>query len=839
MNNLYISKVYIKNFRGYKGKKEFDFTTNGEPNNLILLSGANGYGKTSLLDAIEWCLTGTVQRVYDEYINRCSTATERQIQDSDKGLIKNTSSVDNEIYVILNIVYKEKKVNLERKFHVVDSEIEGLKLNSIPNVESDYENIKEELITFLMNIAESFNDNFICSYDKNIGLYSKGRKEIYEIFSCLYTEFKEANIIKNKLATIKGNLLEEKENLGKEINKIFTEKDKYEKLSNEMEGINSNLREEYPTNKIFNEEVITPYEFISNTNVDSQRNLNNQIAILQSIYYLKIKDNTENLNSKLKYEYKLLSLEQLRNEYNLKRDIIDKLKDVNIEEIKSEKDKTEKLYDKIRKSLSIDNIELFLNEIIQEDKINEYINKNNIDILLEYKKNIKSNLEKKSLYNDKKSLYDTNSSVMLVMRYIVDNVETLKEYRKESNKCPICGNEEFKNSEIGAIAKTFLGEKDIERQEISKQIKAIEIENDNTFKKISELLTLKFQELLKYYEDTLKLNKELDNIYSICKLLNISMNDINDKIPTQKMQCELEIEALKIDSYYEEQTINSLEMLDLPSIEKFKENLKIYDTFNVGERIKLLNQLIKEFENQNIKLENTLEINIEAENLKNIEAKLIICKFINALINKNKIYQQILEFQKSEKKKQEEIETIEKQITKLNAIIRKINKTIKDNEKKEIERIAEPLDKIYRKITRNTNIKEIRLNRGNGQKLSELQIIDSNDKAVPFGNILSAGQLSTLSLSIFLSKALLNHSNLRCYLMDEPIQTMDDLNIISFIDLIRFELGNNEEERFIDQLIISTCDNDLEKLISHKIKSFNIPICNYNFQGQGRYERLI
>jgi exonuclease SbcC len=131
------------------------------------------------------------------------------------------------------------------------------------------------------------------------------------------------------------------------------------------------------------------------------------------------------------------------------------------------------------------------------------------------------------------------------------------------------------------------------------------------------------------------------------------------------------------------------------------------------------------------------------------------------------------------------------------------------------------------------------LERGNGQKLSELEIKDLNDKPVPFGNILSAGQLSTLSLSIFLSKALLNDGNLKCYLMDEPIQTMDDLNIISFIDLIRFELGNNEEERFIDQLIISTCDKDLEKLIIHKIKSFNIPICNYNFQGQGRYERLI
>ncbi|CDM68415.1 RecF/RecN/SMC domain protein [Clostridium bornimense] len=838
MKNLYIKKVYIKNFRGYEGEKQFDFTSNNKPNNLILLSGANGYGKTSLLEAIEWCLTGTVKRVYNDYIKRCPTSKEQQIQDSDKGLIKNTNSIDNEIYVKLNILYKEKEMNLKREYIVVDSEVEGLKLNFMPDIESEDGDIREELRSYLIDTIENFYDNFICSYDKNVELYSKGRKEIYEIFSCLYTEFKEANIIKDRLVTIKENLLEEKLNSEKEMEKIISERNKYENLSKEMEGINSDLREEYPKNRVFNEEVVTPYEFIENTNIDSQKNLNNQIAILQSIYYLKIKDNTEKLNSKLKYEYNLILLEQLENEYNSKLHIIEKMKGINIREIKEEKDKSEILYNKVKNSLSLDNIEIILDEIIQEDKIKEFIGKGNIKILLEYKNNIKSNLDKKSLYNERKSLYDTNSPVMLVMRYIIDNTDTLKEYRNANNKCPVCGSEEFKNSEIGTIAKTFLGEKDIERQEIIKKIKTIEMENNNILKKVSGLLTSKFQELIKYYDDILELNKELDNIYSICMLLN--MSDINkEKILIQKLFYEQEIKGLKIDSSCEEQTINSLEMLDLPSIEKFKERLKGYATLNIDEQVKLLTKIIKEFENQNIKLENISEVNIEEEDLKNIETKLNICKFINCLINKNNVYQQIIEFQKIEKEKQKEIGDIEKQVTKLKSIIKEVNKTIKDNEKKEIERIAEPLDKIYRKITRNTNIKEIRLKRGNGQKLSELEIIDSNDKPLPFGNILSAGQLSTLSISIFLSKALLNDGNLKCYLMDEPIQTMDDLNIISFIDLIRFELENDEDERFIDQLIISTCDNDLEKLIMHKIKSFNIPICNYNFQGQGRYERVL
>ena len=353
---------------------------------------------------------------------------------------------------------------------------------------------------------------------------------------------------------------------------------------------------------------------------------------------------------KLNFEYKLILLKQLEDEYNLKKDIIEKLKEINVNEIKNGKGKAEKLYNKIKRSLSIDNIEPILNEIINENTIREYINKNNIDILTEYKKNIQSNLEKKSLYNDKMSLYDTNSPVMLVMRHIVDNVETLKEYRKKNDKCPICGSEEFKNSELGIIAKTFLGETDIERQKVSKQIKDIEIENNSTFKKISDLLTLKFQELIKYYDDTLDINKELDNIYNICVLLNINISDINkEKMLIQKLFYEQEITGFKIDNSCEEQTVNSLEMLDLPSIEKFKESFKIYSTLNVDERIKLLTKIIRELENQNIKLENILEVNIETENLKNIETKLNICKFINSLINKNQVYQQIVDFKRVKK----------------------------------------------------------------------------------------------------------------------------------------------------------------------------------------------
>jgi len=840
MKNLYIKKIYIKNFRGYEGEKRFDFTTNNQPNNLILLSGGNGYGKTSLLDAIEWCLTGTVKRIYDDYFKRCSTAKEQQIIESDRGLIRNVNSIDNNINVKIDVIYKGKEVLLERKFEVISKEVDGLRLLDIPTIESTDNYIVEELTEILKDTTEKFNDNFICSYDKNIEMYSKGRKEIYDIFSCLYSEFKEANFIKNKLDTVKGKLAEEKDILKKDIITAATEKTKCEKLSKGMENVNSELREQYPNNKIFDNEVVNPYEFIDNIVIDFQEKLKNQISILQNLFYSKIKGNTDKLYLKLTYQYKLQLLKQLEKEVKLKQDVIVKARGVNFEDIQVEEEKTKRLYNLIKKSLTVENIETFLNKVTQEERVNEYINKDNIDTLLSYKKTIDDNLNKINLNNERKSVYDSKSPVMIVMRHIVDNTETLIEYRKENDKCPVCGSEEFKNSEVGAIAKKFLGEKDIERQGIIKLINGIQVENKDIFKKFNDLLALKFNGLLKYYEDILLLKDDLKVMFSLCKALSIKVEDASDTfIETQIAFYQQGLKSgSEIDSYYEEQTIYALATLDLPSITKYKEDLKKYSTLKIEESLNLLSRIIKEFKNHDINLDNIIDIDIELLDLINIETKLNICKFINSLILKNELYNQIVELEKKGKDKGKEVLVIGKQITKLNSIVSSIKKSIRNNEHKEIERIAEPLDKIYRKITRNTNIKEIKLNRGNGQNLSELQIIDWNDKTVPFANVLSAGQISTLSLSIFLSKALLNNGNLRCYLMDEPIQTMDDLNIISFIDLIRFELESDEEDRFVDQLIISTCDNDLEKLIMHKIKSFNIPICNFNFQGQGKYERV-
>ncbi|WP_162616139.1 AAA family ATPase [Paenibacillus lutimineralis] len=53
-----VSRLIINNFRVFHGHYVFDFSNK----QLILVGGHNGHGKSSLFDAIQWCLTGEIRR---------------------------------------------------------------------------------------------------------------------------------------------------------------------------------------------------------------------------------------------------------------------------------------------------------------------------------------------------------------------------------------------------------------------------------------------------------------------------------------------------------------------------------------------------------------------------------------------------------------------------------------------------------------------------------------------------------------------------------------------------------------------------------------------------------
>lgn len=96
--------------------------------------------------------------------------------------------------------------------------------------------------------------------------------------------------------------------------------------------------------------------------------------------------------------------------------------------------------------------------------------------------------------------------------------------------------------------------------------------------------------------------------------------------------------------------------------------------------------------------------------------------------------------------------------------------------------------------------------------------------------LFSSGQLNTLGVSMFLSMALRqNWLDLDTILMDDPIQNLDDINILSFIDLIRGLLDGSQKK----QLVFSTHDVRFYNLVKRKFANYKVKA--FKFESYGSF----
>lgn len=62
---MFIKEIELNNFRIYKGKNKIDLLPDND-NNIIVVSGKNGFGKTTFLMSLVWCLYGKQMEKVDE-----------------------------------------------------------------------------------------------------------------------------------------------------------------------------------------------------------------------------------------------------------------------------------------------------------------------------------------------------------------------------------------------------------------------------------------------------------------------------------------------------------------------------------------------------------------------------------------------------------------------------------------------------------------------------------------------------------------------------------------------------------------------------------------------------
>ena len=62
---MYIKEIELNNFRIYKGVNKINLSTSKDKN-IIVVSGKNGFGKTTFLMSLVWCLYGKNMQNVDD-----------------------------------------------------------------------------------------------------------------------------------------------------------------------------------------------------------------------------------------------------------------------------------------------------------------------------------------------------------------------------------------------------------------------------------------------------------------------------------------------------------------------------------------------------------------------------------------------------------------------------------------------------------------------------------------------------------------------------------------------------------------------------------------------------
>lgn len=121
--------------------------------------------------------------------------------------------------------------------------------------------------------------------------------------------------------------------------------------------------------------------------------------------------------------------------------------------------------------------------------------------------------------------------------------------------------------------------------------------------------------------------------------------------------------------------------------------------------------------------------------------------------------------------------------------------------------------------------------RGTGIFLKEsdskiIRFITHPSKDHDVANFMSSGQLSAIILALTLSlNKVYGNKGLTTLLIDDPLQTMDDINTSSFIELLRNDFADK-------QIILSTHEENVSSFIKYKFSTYNLRSQSINLKDE-------
>lgn len=779
-----IKKISVKNFKLFTNLETMDL----DNPSLIVLDGPNGFGKTSFYDSLEILFTGKLRR-YSSLSNIIDGR--QQINDNpilcNKALLEDEMVIKVELEINGTTYYLMRKEGCETLANSIDFKTFSLPLYQLSDYEANTGDLVDNSETFFNSLlGNDFNKNFgflnYIEQEDNTYLLKQKDKDRKAYISHLFNTDEINNKIK-QLSAVKDKLNGASNNNAKaEYEAILTRKNEY--LSNLLTDI-----EESEYTQLFPEkEIFWDKEDLDFTSSNYSLWLGENGELNKLIFFINNFEDFENktFNNELeKLTEDKTSVENLLSFFNF-LDENDDLKNKLI--IHNQLEKYVKSFEK------------GILTVFQEEKID--VPKNIEDII----KLFIDIVEYKAQTIVIKSKIDTSNKLERILSNIKESRENLiskyKEYLDDSSDtvCPVCGYDwkekkdlldSFENQStiLSELITSNGGELESLIQDFDKKfIKPMIIEVNKFFKdnKLDESFINQLQEIKKTEEN-------LKNLNSSFEKLGIELSTFFNQEPKTVIDLDEKIIKLK---------------------ENIKEVKKDFEPENIKEYFS--DYFVRYFDEKKEQLE-----------ILKIEQLIQKKKYINW---KYSSYQntEILRLDNEYNTKKEKYDKASQINKKLSKIIKIYNDELKLYHEKLIKDI-EILFHIYsgRIMQDNQNslglfIKadKIGIRFIESVKVNSSGVADYDKYDAIFS--MSSGQLASLIISFTLA---LNkrYSKSKLLFIDDPVQTLDELNIAGFINLLRNEFSDR-------QIFMSTHEQMMSAYMRYKFQKFGLETMQINFK---------
>lgn len=778
MTRYKLSRLEIKN---YKCLSSFFFDF--QENNLIVFDGPNGYGKTTCFEALEILFTKKPRKINKVNLDGRYTYENSPIHYQD----------DKEIEISVQIISDSEQINIKRIFPPADKK--KSKKNNI-NVIFDSSKLlindievpedKLDKILDYENINQLFNVLNYVEQDENTYFLKEDPKSRYKALVSLLGGDEERKLL-DKINDFSHKLQEKISTYNKSIDEIkSSNKDLFENPISQLEY-----------NKLVENinDCAWDNEIIRNTEISIHNSYLNEIKKIQDLYAYKhiitdlillrrinyFRYNDSFLTAFIQHYWSIENFNLLKEENTTRINYLATINNNNNIIINIDSSN----YDYLSSDMVINTLSVKKNISLQIDSY-----KIAITTLLTSRENL--SLQNKVLAE----LKEKRESLIKFSNQHVGSINI-----KES-ECPTCGYD-WQNAE-------------------------------NLVKNIEETETKIFKH---YKENNIIFESQkakLQNDY--LNPLKVLLIEENKKLNTNILELISSTEFSIISEQYNSLKTNIDNFLSL-----FKEEVKMTLLSYVNHKIS---------EGQSISLKETISSFIDKEKPNvdiEIDTDTILSDFkryfnedieklnrlTSEIIHSKKLYIEWQYYNSINNKIQEysvQLRKIEKLKTKVDMLKNILDTEIKNYTKSIIDNISIPFYIYTGKILQNHSlgsglIIDFEIDRSD----SQIYIRPSHrDQEVTY--TLSSGQLSAtvISLMLVLNKVF-NHSKLGTVLIDDPLQTLDEINLHSLVELLKYNFSDQ-------QLFISTHEDRYSRFIRYKYDKFGLRGKNINMKEEVSYE---